>query len=208
MRASVLKLQVGQLHSNCYIVKVSKADAVIIDPGDDAEFIIEKLQTAELTPLAILATHGHFDHIMAGFSLQAAFNIPFYIHKKDDFLLTRMRQTALHFHETDPGPPAIPTFFEEKTKLRIGDSEIKIIETPGHTPGSVSFRIGDNLFVGDLLFADGTIGEVTHSYSDREKDKKSIKKILKLDTDFVVYPGHGEEITVGELKDKFKWALI
>jgi glyoxylase-like metal-dependent hydrolase (beta-lactamase superfamily II) len=208
----IIRLPVGQLQSNCYIYQVGKKSAVVIDPGDDDQYIIENLQKSELTPVAILATHGHFDHLLAGFSLQAAFNVPFYMHTADKFLLDRMRQTAIHFKEADPGPsPIVTKFFDDKTlELVIEDTTLIIITTPGHTPGSVSYFDKNNnvVFVGDLLFADGSIGEVTHAYSDRVKTKSSIKKIVGLPDETVVCAGHGEETSVAELKEQFKWALV
>jgi len=208
----IISLPVGQLQSNCYIYEVGKGSAVIIDPGDDDQYIIGKLLEHELTPVAILATHGHFDHIMAGFALQAAYNIPFYMHHADKFLLDRMRQTAIHFKEADPGPaPIVTKFFDEKTlELAVEDSVLHIMATPGHTPGSVCYwdKKRAVAFVGDLMFADGSIGEVTHAYSNRIETKTSIKKILKLTDETVAYPGHGEEAHISELKAKFEWALV
>ncbi len=202
----------GQLQSNCYIYQVSKDSAIIIDPGDDDQYIISKLIENELTPVGILATHGHFDHLLAGFSLQAVFNIPFYMHKADQFLLDRMRQTAIHFKEADPGPaPIITKFFDEKTKeFVVLDTTLQIITTKGHTPGSVSFydKKRGVVFVGDLLFADGSIGEVTHQYSSRTDTRLSVKKILALPEDTEVYAGHGDMATVSELTEKFEWARL
>lgn len=206
----VINLAVGQLQSNCYIYEVGQQSAIIIDPGDDDQYIIENLLKSDLAPAAILATHGHFDHLMAGFSLQAAFNIPFYMHTADTFLLTRMRQTAIHFKEADPGPePIVTKFFDNKTKeFVVLDSILKIILTPGHTPGSVSYYDKDRgvVFVGDLMFSDGSIGEVTHAYSSRPDTKASISKILKLPDDTIVYSGHGEAATIAELRENFSWA--
>lgn len=206
----VFTFPVGQLQSNCYIYQISEKEAVVIDPGDDDQYIISKLLQNELTPVAILATHGHYDHIMAAFSLQTTYSCPFYIHKNDDFLLTRMRETAIHFGEVDPGPAAIVRkYLKNESFLRVENCELKIISTPGHTPGSVSYYDEKNnvIFVGDLLFADGSIGEVTHKYSDRTQIRESIKKLLRLPKDTVVYPGHGESATVSSLREQFKLAL-
>lgn len=208
--SQVFRIPVGQLQSNCYIYEVGQQSAVIIDPGGDDQYIIENLLKSDLAPAAILATHGHFDHLLAGFSLQAAFNIPFYMHSSDKFLLTRMRHTAIHFKEVDPGPePIITKFFDNKTReFVVIDTTLTIIQTPGHTPGSVSYYDKDRgvVFVGDLLFSDGSIGEVTHAYSSRPDTKASIAKILQLPDNTIVYSGHGEESTVLELKVKFEWA--
>lgn len=206
-----IRLAVGQLQSNCYLYPIDGKHAIIIDPGEDDQYIIGKLTELELTPVAILATHGHYDHLLAAFTLQATYNIPFYIHKDDDFLLTRMRETAIHFGETDPGPaPIVTKFLDDSTKeFSALENTIMVIQTHGHTPGSVSYYDKTNkvAFVGDLLFADGSIGEVTHKYSNRTETKQSIKKILSLPEETTICSGHGEEATIGELKEKFSWAL-
>lgn len=204
------RLIVGQMRSNCYIVPVTKNFVVVIDPGEDGDYIVGKLFQEELTPLAILATHGHYDHVSAGFTVQAAYDPPFYINKLDQFLLDRMRETYKKFESVDPGPPPIvKAYYSEKTELDIASYTPRIIETPGHTPGSVCIYDSErgHIFVGDLLFADGSIGEVTHVYSNRTDMKNSIKKILALPDETVVYPGHGEETTIEDLKEKFVWAL-
>lgn len=207
----VIPLQVGQLESNSFILYAKKSEeSIVIDPGDDAEYIIQKHLDHNLKPTAILATHGHFDHVLAGFTLQAAYNTSFYIHKDDEFLLNRMRETAKHFTEVDPGPaPIVTKYFTKEGDLQAGDITLHVIQTPGHTPGSVSFYDQEHgvVFVGDLFFADGSIGEVTHSYSNRAQIKESIKKIFTLPEETIVYPGHGESATIEDLREKFEWAL-
>lgn len=168
-------LVVGQMATNCYIV-----DGIIIDPGDDAEYIMSHLKTK---PTMIVATHGHFDHIMAAYALQLAYNIPFYIHKKDMFLLPRMQSSARHFLGiNDVDPPPTPTEIQE----------IPFIHTPGHTPGSICLPVGDVLFVGDTIFAGGVVGRTDFSYSDPKKLNTSIKKILSFPPKTHLFPGHGE----------------
>ena len=171
-------LIVGSMATNCYIV-----DGIIIDPGDDAEYIMDHVKN----PKMIIATHGHFDHIMAAYALQQAYNIPFYIHSDDMFLLKTMRSRAMHFLGLkDVDPPPTPTPIRE----------IEFIHTPGHTPGSICLKFGDALFVGDTIFADGAVGRTDFSYSDREKLDQSIQTILSYPKNTKLYPGHGEETTV------------
>ncbi|NMB57270.1 MBL fold metallo-hydrolase [Candidatus Beckwithbacteria bacterium] len=134
------KLAVGQLQTNCYFLINQKQECLILDPGDDADFIIDKIQEGKLKPLAMLATHGHFDHVMAAFELQLAFAIPFYLHPKDEFLLDRMSQTAQFFLGNIQVPPKVQKVnFLQVGKFEISDFAFEIIHTPGHTPGSVSF---------------------------------------------------------------------
>lgn len=169
--------------TNCYIV-----DGVIIDPGDDAEYIMSHV-TAK--PRMIVATHGHFDHIMAAYALQLAYNIPFYIHKDDIFLLSQMQSSARHFlglPQVDPPP--------KPSEMK----DIPFIHTPGHTPGSICMKFGDSLLVGDTIFADGAVGRTDFSYSDPEALEDSIKRILSYSPKTVIYPGHGEETAVQKEK--------
>jgi len=172
------KLVVGQMATNCYI-----AGGMIIDPGDDPEYIIDHLQTK---PKMIVVTHGHFDHIMAAYALQLAYNIPFYIHEKDIFLLSRMQSAAKHFlglKHVDPPPKPSPL-------------TIPFIHTPGHTPGSISLQFDNALVVGDTVFADGAIGRTDFLYSKPLELASSIEKIRSFPKGTRILPGHGEEFVL------------
>lgn len=190
------KLVVGQMKTNCYLVYDTKnLDCLIVDPGDDAEFIIQKIIDLELNPNLIIATHGHFDHIQAVNELKLAFKIDFWMSKKDEFLLKRMRNSAIYFTKLDPGPGSvIDELLDANSELLIANSKIKIIEIPGHTPGSVAVYLPEAglLFSGDTLFAGGEIGGSDYNYSNKLELHKSIKIILKLPIETVIYPGHGE----------------
>lgn len=170
------RLVVGSMATNCYI-----AGKMIIDPGDDAEYIMSHIKEK---PKMIVATHGHFDHIMAAYALQLAYNIPFYIHDDDIFLLSRMQESARHFLGLkDIDPPPKPSNI----------IDLPFIHTPGHTPGSICV-VGDGvLFTGDTLFADGAVGSTDFSYSSVEKLALSVKKILSYAPGTRLLPGHGGE---------------
>jgi glyoxylase-like metal-dependent hydrolase (beta-lactamase superfamily II) len=174
-------LVVGSMATNCYI-----AGGMIVDPGDDAEYIISHLVTK---PTMIVATHGHFDHIMAAYALQLAYNIPFYIHEEDIFLLSRMQSSAKHFLGLkDVDPPPVPS------KIK----DLPFIHTPGHTPGSmcVYFKKDKVLFSGDTIFAGGGVGRTDFSYSDKTALTRSILTILSLPPETKIFPGHGDETDV------------
>lgn len=176
---NVETLVVGQMATNCYIV-----DGIIIDPGDDADYIISHLKSK---PAMIVATHGHFDHIMAAYALQLTYNIPFYIHEDDMFLLSRMQSSAQHFlglKEIDP--PPVPS------KMK----KVPFIHTPGHTPGSICLEFNDILVVGDTMFADGGVGRTDFSYSDPHKLSASLKKIMAFPKGTRILPGHGKEFSL------------
>lgn len=191
---------VGQLQTNCYlIIDKHKQEAIIIDPGDDADYISRVINDEKVKPSQIIATHGHFDHIMVAAELQLAYKIPFFIHKEDKFLIKRMNQSARYFTGIGEGiPPKINGYLEKSENIILGRSRLKIIETPGHTPGSISlYNKNDNtLFVGDLLFAGGGVGRTDFSYSSSEELNKSINIILKLPGQTTIYSGHGPETTI------------
>lgn len=202
---SVWRLPVGQMRANCYLV-IDKASqkALIIDPGDDGQYIIETVVTFGVEVLGILATHGHFDHVMAGFEVQKTLNVPFYMHPADQFLLDRMGETAEHFLGITVVEPA-PTCDRDltaSTELLLGDHKIIVYETPGHTPGSVCIAIvGKNiLFTGDTMFALGSVGRTDFSYSDEAALKHAVTRILALPDDTMLLSGHGEETTVKQEK--------
>ncbi len=202
MALEIITLIVGQMQENCYLVYDSKSlEVMIIDPGDDADYIERIIADNKLKPTEIIATHGHFDHIMAVTELKLAYGIPFAIHKNDEFLVKNMQSSAKHFLGiiTDP-PPAIDEFLDTKSLIKIGDYQLEIIETPGHTPGSCCFysKAENILFAGDLLFADGGVGRSDFSYSNGEELQISLKKIFKLSPETIIYSGHGRSSTLKE----------
>lgn len=197
-------LQVGQMRTNCYLVKDKKSSqTLIIDPGDDGEYIIEQLSKLQCIPKLIIATHGHFDHIMAVLTLSLTFQIPFRVSFKDQFLVDKMRENARYFLSIDAGPPPpIEQDLPDKAKISFGAINFTIIETPGHTPGSICLSdIRNNiLFVGDLVFAGGGIGRTDFVYSNKNDLYSSLLKIFKLDEKTDIYPGHGVSFPLGSEK--------
>lgn len=196
-------LEVGSLKSNCYLAidEISR-DCIIIDPGDDGDYIQRIISDLDANPISIIATHGHFDHVLACFELQIAYDIPFLIHKEDEFLLKRMQSSAKHFTGVDPGPlPKVSKYLTPGDSLKIGNHKLKIISTPGHTPGSVCLYCKEAkvLFVGDLVFADGYVGRTDFKYSEKDELQKSVAKISKYPKDTTIYPGHGGATTIDGL---------
>ena len=200
----IITLPVGQLRANSYLVFDSRSrDCLIIDPGDDADYIQRKISDNQLIPGQIVATHGHFDHIMAVLELKLAFEIPFKINSKDQFLVTNMSSSARHFIGIDPGPvPPIDGGIKNKDTVRIGKSKLTVIATPGYTPGSVCLYNQEEsvLFTGDTLFADSGIGRTDFSYSNHQLILDSLKNIFSLPAKTIIYPGHGRSSTLKEEK--------
>lgn len=192
------KIVLGELGTNCYLVwnKTTK-EAVVIDPADDGVTISEEIQRLGLNLIGILATHGHFDHLLGALDLKLIYQVPFYCHSADQFLLNRQNQTAKHFLGRNI---AVPNFqkidrdLKEIDQIQIGTESLQVIKTPGHTPGSVCFYSQkDNLlFTGDTLTAEGE-GDISHQYSYKEELAESLGKIKNLPKETLILSGHGEE---------------
>ncbi|MDO8451599.1 MAG: MBL fold metallo-hydrolase [bacterium] len=201
-RLKIERLVVGQMQANCYLlVDTTAEEALVIDPGDDAQYIIGKLLEYRVSPIAILGTHGHFDHIIAASELQVSFGIPFLIHEDDRFLVSRMQETAKHFlgYAVPEPPPIISRSLNERDRVSLGTHDLEVFHTPGHTPGSVCYYLREEhvLFTGDLLFADGGVGRTDFSYSDPKMLEASISRVFSLPTDTELLPGHGEATSIG-----------
>lgn len=198
MKIKILSL--GQLKTNCYILYNDK-NCIVIDPADDANFITETIEKLGVRPIALCATHGHFDHNLASGELQCIYEVPFYIHKDDLFLIKKIDNSVKYWlkikHETIL--PYEISFFDENACLKLGKTSLEIIYTPGHTPGSISIKTEDEIFTGDTLFK-GDIGRYDFSYSSKDQIKESLRKLMKLPNNLVVYPGHGESTTIANEK--------
>src|SRR3989344_3078409 len=135
----IITLPVGQMQSNCYLyTDVKTLKTIIIDPGDDADYIQRVISDKNLHPELIIATHGHFDHIMAVTELKLAYNIPLNLNCDDNFLIQNMQNSAKHFLSYDPGPPPqIDGCIKHNEQIKLGENSLNAISVPGHTPGSI-----------------------------------------------------------------------
>lgn len=199
MRIETLIL--GELKTNCYLL-IERDRCLLIDPADSADFILEKIVRENLTLMGILATHGHFDHILCVGEIQLSLPVPLYIDKNDDFLVKRLNKTAAHFLGYDPTAvePLKKTYFPDGDEdIGMDPFSFRLIHVPGHTPGSVAFYFPREqaIFTGDTLFKDA-IGRTDLSYSDKKELRNSLAKLWKLPEETFVYSGHGEETTIGE----------
>lgn len=193
-------IPVGILKVNCYIVACSRTkQAVVIDPGAEPDLILSVLENNGLDVKYIFNTHGHPDHIGANTSVKQWSGAPLLIHKADaDFLVHPL---PMPFESEPPvsSPPA-DQYLNDGDIFQIGDVTLKVVHTPGHSQGSVSFIFSDRVITGDALFA-GTIGRTDLPGGDMSKLIDSIrKKLLLLPDDTEVYPGHGPSTTIGQEK--------
>lgn len=189
----------GELAANCYIVYTNTI-CVVIDPGDSAEFIAQKIEESKCKLVAIVATHGHFDHIMAVGELQLSYPVPFFLHEKDMFLVQRVVETARHFLRF-VSPVIPPQNIHHFSDILFKETcpFFSILHTSGHTPGSVciSVKNENELFCGDTIFEEG-IGRYDFSYGSKKQLDASLETILKMPGETLLYPGHGNSVTIDQ----------
>jgi glyoxylase-like metal-dependent hydrolase (beta-lactamase superfamily II) len=208
------QLILGDNFTNCWIVVYGEGPAgdgsrlcALIDPGAEPEKIRARLETLSLRPGHILLTHGHFDHILALPDIHAAYpEAPIVIHR-DDAPYLGPGAPRLHGRSLGIDAHALPGPGEGLWEPEDGDyvGPFKVLSTPGHTPGSAAFLLeeGRILFSGDTLFK-GDCGRVDLPGGDRRKIEQSLRRLLALDGDITVLPGHGESTTIaGERETRF-----
>ena len=190
--------EVGPLACNCYVVgDPATKEAIVIDPGGDANALIEGLAELQLRVVAIVATHAHFDHLIAAEAVRAHTGAPFYMHPSDRPLLDWFQESALMFLGMETGPPPeVDTSAAEGDVLRAGSVELSVLHTPGHSPGSISLVHERAVFSGDTLFA-GSVGRTDLPGGDTRTLVDAVKqKLFGLDLALPVYPGHGPATTL------------
>ncbi|MEO7803037.1 MAG: MBL fold metallo-hydrolase [Actinomycetota bacterium] len=192
-------LVVGALSCNCYVVGDPETkDAIVIDPGDDIGVILEAIDRHGLKVAAIVATHAHFDHVLAAEDLRLATGAPFFIHKDDLDVLGWLGPSLQMFMgiTEPPPPPVVDVEVTDGDQVTAGGLILTVLHTPGHSPGSISLLAqGEALFCGDTLFA-GSIGRTDLPGGDYEAEIASIKQRLLPLGDLPVYPGHGPSTTL------------
>lgn len=189
-------LQVGVFQSNCYIIGDEETGkGLIIDPGADDEKILNKCRECNLDIEYILLTHGHGDHIGSVVDVKAGTGAKVCISRKDEYLIKGETKRLIPILRNIKLFDA-DMFIKEGDTIKVGTLEVKVLETPGHTPGGLSFKIGDNVFSGDSLFR-GSVGRTDFELGSMDQLVEGIRSnILTLPGDTVVYPGHGPSTTV------------
>jgi len=189
------------LMANCFILGCEKTlNAAVIDPGDDVDQILLSLSESKLKLNYIINTHGHFDHAGGNNKLKSATKAPILIHKLDAPMLVQLANSASHFGLSVENSPAPDKLLEDDDLISFGNITLKVIHTPGHSPGGISLFHDGSLFVGDTLFA-GSIGRTDFEGGDYDQLINSVqKKLFLLGDDTKVYTGHGGETTIGQEK--------
>lgn len=197
----VKSLPTGPLEVNCYIAGCeSTRQAVVFDPGGDAEKILALAASLNLKIVWIINTHGHFDHIGGNHQLVKETGAQLMIHAADVPLLERAAEHAANFGLTTVASPQPDRKLEDGEILSLGELEFKVIHTPGHSPGGICLQCGDYLFVGDTLFS-GSIGRTDLPGGNHQLLIQNIKqKLLVLPDATRVCPGHGPMTTIAQEK--------
>jgi len=194
-------LVVGPIMANCFIVGCEDTRAaVVIDPGADADKILMALANLKLTVKYILNTHGHFDHVGANKRMKEVTGAEILIHSMDASMLGRLSASAAAWGMSAEDSPDPDRTLADGDTVAFGNITLKVIHTPGHTPGGISFSTDGHVFVGDTLFA-GSIGRTDFPGGDYETLISSIRnKLFLLDDDVQVLTGHGPETSIGQEK--------
>ena len=191
------------LLSNCYILLAAPTkEAIIIDPSAQPRRIFQIIEQGPYKVKYLLNTHGHADHIKYNAAVKKRFRVPLYIHQLDEEMLQSPVKNFSSFWGMPIVSPSADFFLKDGQKLKFSNWEVEVIHTPGHTPGGVSFQVGNWLFTGDTLFAGG-VGRVDLPGSSLASLKDSLSKLLSLDPSLYIYPGHGPPSTIAEERQNF-----
>lgn len=192
---------VGPLENNCYIVYDEKSlDAMVVDPGDEPDRIIDFLEDRKLKVNYIICTHAHFDHIGAVSDIKGKTGAKVVMHKNDlELYLSAKDQAALWGYDLEP-LPSPDMFVAEGDELIIGSLKFKVLHTPGHSPGGICLYGEGIILTGDTVFA-GSVGRTDFYGGSIEELKKSFKRIISLPPATKIFPGHGGLSTVNEEKE-------
>ena len=188
--------------ANCYVVQSREGSAFIVDPGAEGEQMIRYLRDHSLTPRMILLTHGHFDHVGAVKELKAAFaGLPVYLSQRDEELLEADDKTGALARRfiRDLTPYVFPAdgYLREGEDLTMDELTVRVVETPGHTRGSVCLICGSTIFTGDTLFRHDC-GRTDLYGGSFPEICDSLKKLRELEGDYTIRPGHGELSSLAE----------
>jgi hydroxyacylglutathione hydrolase len=189
----------GRWRQNCYLVHDGKGNAIVIDPGGESRRIRDHVARAALTVKAVLNTH--FDHVGAVAEIAETYAVPFCLHSADLELLNHANLYRTLFDGSSPVRiPRVDVDLSGVQALAFDKLSVEVITVPGHTPGGVCFRIGDDLFTGDLIIG-GRAGRTDLPGGDRKSLRGSLRRLFELSPTLRMHPGHGRSSILGEILD-------
>ncbi|MCJ7646812.1 MBL fold metallo-hydrolase [bacterium] len=189
---------VGPMEANCYILySPDKREGLIIDPGAEGERLIKFIQEKKISIRYIINTHGHPDHIGANRKVKEHTSAPILIHQRDAPMLTKSDSILTLIFPLEYSSPPADTLIKDGDLIECAGMRLKVLHTPGHTPGGISLLTDDSIFTGDTLFS-GSVGRFDLPGGSQEVLLNSIRKILSLGENLTIYPGHGPSTSVGE----------
>ncbi|MEW6006792.1 MAG: MBL fold metallo-hydrolase [bacterium] len=198
MKGGLKTFCVGDYETNCYLI-FDKNNAILIDPGGREEQILYFLYSHKLLLKYIINTHGHIDHIMGDDEIRKETKAELLIHFKDKEMLSNPLLNLSGFFGSSMKFKEATRTIKEGEIITLSDISLKVMETPGHTPGSISLISDDAIFCGDTIFSNG-IGRTDFPGGDHKTLINSIKKLLNFPDNTILYPGHGNPITIKEAK--------
>ena len=192
------KIVIPPFVTNCYVLSCEETkETIIIDPGAEAQLILDYIDSNQLQLNYIIATHGHADHVGAVSEIKRQKDVPFFLHKKEQTTLAAFPLGAKKFGFADEKPPVVDAYLDIEQTYRFGKYTFHVLETPGHSPGGVCFLFDEHVFVGDTLFCGG-IAPTDIPGSCHEQLLDSIRnQLFTLDEDLVVHTGHGAVTSIG-----------
>lgn len=202
VQVEVLTLPLGELEANCHIVYDEEGNAVVIDPGAEADRLLKVLEKKAWKVHAILLTHAHFDHFGAASAVMDALQIPIYLHLQDEPLLHSIQLSLADYlgRVVEYQNIVVCNTVQEGDVLKFSDAlEFTVLHTPGHSPGSVCYMLGDKLFTGDTLFRDA-VGRVDFQGGNLKDMRTSLQRLGALEGDYKIYCGHYAGTTLAREK--------
>jgi glyoxylase-like metal-dependent hydrolase (beta-lactamase superfamily II) len=192
----VKKVKTGTIDENCYLVYDADTKcAAVIDPGENADQIINVIESENLHPEILINTHGHYDHVIADNEIRLKYKVPLAVHKDDAEMLADPEKNYSFISGFPVSIKDPEILLEDNQEVKLSFITFKVLSTPGHSKGSVCLLFVSYLFTGDTLFA-GAIGRIDLWGGNSEELLKSLEKLKKLDLHITVCPGHGSMTTI------------
>lgn len=190
-------ITVGPLEVNCYLISdTERKEAIVVDPGDEPDRILDLIEEGGLKVRYIVCTHAHFDHVGAVPELKEATSAEIVIHEEEGEVYEAARDMAAFWgYDIEPLPPP-EVLTREGDEIGAGGLRFRVLHTPGHSPGGICLYGNGVVLTGDTLFA-GSVGRTDFPGGDPERLKDSFRRLMSLPADTVVLPGHGPRSTIG-----------